>query len=163
MRSPRSEPHCCDVSAARRMAASYALSTIAASLAMSGWLRADVICDAFPTISPQTETNTKRNKNVFVRATINVKWSPNKPQGRQLVGPRSWSHACFCHALFLTSPPEHSSVHPLWLCISQEPLCRNGACRQRMSVWVTLTPAFRVARLGNAFVLLPDGMGSLKF
>ena len=47
VRSPRSEPHCCDVSAARRMAASYALSTIAASLAMSGWLRADVICDAF--------------------------------------------------------------------------------------------------------------------
>ena len=60
---------------------SYALSTIAASLAMSGWLRADVICDAFSTISPQTETNTKRNKNVFVRATINVKWSPKQAPG----------------------------------------------------------------------------------
>ena len=47
VRSPRSEPHCCDNSAARRMAASYALSTIAASLAMSGWLRADVTCHAF--------------------------------------------------------------------------------------------------------------------
>ena len=39
----------------------------------------------------------------------------------------------------------------------------NGACTQRMSVWVTLTPASRVAHLRNAFVLLPDGMGSLKF
>jgi hypothetical protein len=49
--------------------------------AMSGWLRADVICDAFSTISPQTEANTKRNKNVFVRATINVKWSPKQAPG----------------------------------------------------------------------------------
>ena len=63
------------------MAASYALSTIAASLAMSGWLRADVICDAFSTISPQTETNTKMNKYAFVRVTINVKWSPKQAPG----------------------------------------------------------------------------------
>ena len=80
-----------------------------------------------------------------------------------MVGPRSWSHACFCLALFLPSPPGHSSVHPLWLCISQEPLCRNGACRQRMSLWVTLTPASRVAHFGNAFMLLLVGTGSLKF
>jgi len=44
---PHSETHWCDVSAARRVAASYALSTIAASLAGSDWLRADTIRNAF--------------------------------------------------------------------------------------------------------------------
>ena len=44
---PHSETHWCDVSAARRVAASHALSTIAASLARSGWLRADAIRNAF--------------------------------------------------------------------------------------------------------------------
>ena len=39
----------------------------------------------------------------------------------------------------------------------------NGACRQRMSLWVTLTPASRVAHFGNAFMLLLVGTGSLKF
>ena len=39
----------------------------------------------------------------------------------------------------------------------------NEACRQRMSVWVTLTPASRVAHFGNAFMLLLVGTGSLKF
>ena len=29
----------------------------------------------------------------------------------------------------------------------------NEACRQRMSLWAALTPASRVAHLGNAFVL----------
>ena len=63
--------------------------------AMSGWLRADVICDAFSTISPQTETNTKINKNAFVRATINVKWSPKQAPGPTVCNAPSSAESLF--------------------------------------------------------------------
>ena len=51
------------------------------------------------------------------------------------------------------------ALHSIALCIrsgcalAKNRFACNEACRQRMSVWVTLTPASRVAHLGNAFVL----------
>ena len=49
----------------------------------------------FSTISAQTETNTKMKKNAFVRATINVKWSPKQAPGPTVCNAPSSAESLF--------------------------------------------------------------------
>ena len=86
-------------------------------------------------------------------------------------GPRadSWLDPVLGATPAFVMPSFWPALHSIALCIrsgcalAKNRFACNEACRQRMSVWVTLTPASGVAHLGNAFVLLPVVMGSLKF
>ena len=95
VRSPPSEPHWCDVSAARRVATPDALSTIAARLARSGWLRADAIRNAFfQQIHSKPKPLQKWIKmHSFVPQSM---WDgpQNRPQGRQCVTHRRPQNLC---------------------------------------------------------------------